>query len=255
MHIDIILNTYHYYRYYYCKTNHGNLVLSIAFVKNNQSSPQCFAPALFLHHKSEHLVCNRQNLIICWHLYYVHLLNTARHIILTYYIFTRRPYHNIIDLDHDHDNSATRQYISKCHKTSLGIFYFLLCILYSNDTLFALSHRRQRLNHSSIKKSPSNTDIWFCFLFGLCVFFFWEDYYYCFYRKQFNCTSTSATGLQVVAIKYIHLFRYLLYYYVYELGLQARYVCIRTKDSTQLFVKSYYIMQSTLLINLYYYYY
>lgn len=113
--------------------------------------------------------------------------------------------------------------------------------------LFALSRRRHRLNHSS-KKSPANTDIWFCFLFGVCVFFFYfeKTIIIVFTEKNATVRPRPATGLQVVAIKHIHLFRYLLYYYVYELGLRARYVCIRTKHSTQLFVKSYYIMQSTL---------
>lgn len=112
-------------------------------------------------------------------------------------------------------------------------------------------------NRSSVKKSPANTDIWFCFLFGVCFFFFFfeKTIIIVFTENNAIVRPRPATGLQVVAIKYIHLFRYLLYYYVYELGLQSRYVCIRTKDSTQLFVKSYYIMQSTLLINLYYYYY
>lgn len=70
------------------------------------------------------------------------------------------------------------------------------------------------------------------FIVCMCKVFFLEDYY-CFYRTQSHCTSTSRDRH---SSRRLHLFRYLIYYYVYdyyiryvyELGLRARYDCIRT---------------------------
>jgi len=85
--------------------------------------------------------------------------------------------------------------------------------------------------------------VWSRFLLCVCVCFFTEGYYYyCFYRTQSHCTSTSRDRH---SSRRLHLFRYLLYYYVYgyyiryvyELGLRARYDCIRAKFSTQFIVK------------------